>query len=70
MNQPFRDDLSEFTDSEGIVLLIAEGSGDTTVRPTDPRLREEIERRLHRQQTPPQQSPGDVPQPEEGPPSA
>ncbi len=63
-------DRNEFTDSEGVVLLIAEGPGDPTVRPIDPRRREEIERRMRRWQAPPQQPPDDSAKLENRPPSA
>lgn len=70
MTQPLWKDENEFTDSEGVILLIAEGPGDNTVRPLDPRLREEIEQRMRRWQTPPQQSADDAPKPDNGPPFA
>jgi hypothetical protein len=70
MSHPLWKDQNEFTDSEGVVLLIAEGPGDPTVRPIDPRRREEIERRMRGWRTPPQQPPGDTAKPENGPPSA
>lgn len=70
MSQPEKKHEDGFTDSADCELIIIEGGGDTTVRPTDPRLREEIERRMRRWQTPPQQPPDDAPPSENGPPSA
>lgn len=67
MSHPIWKDQNEFTDSAGVVLLIAEGPGDPTVRPLDPARREEIERRMRRWQTPPQQPPAGDSKPENGP---
>jgi hypothetical protein len=44
MNQPQREPDVPIFDSSDTVLLIVDGGGDTTVRPTDPQLREQIER--------------------------
>lgn len=70
MSHPLWKDENEFTDSEGVILLIAEGPGDNTIRPTDPHRREEIERRMRYGQTPPQQPPSDAPKSDNGLPSA
>lgn len=69
MSHPLWKDQNESTDSQGVVLLIAEGGGDPTVRPVDPHRREEIERRMRRWQTPSEQPPGDTAKPENGSPS-
>ncbi len=70
MSHPLWKNQDEFTDSEGVILLIADREGDPTVRPIDPCLREEIEQRMRRWQTPPQEPPADAPPSENGPPSA
>jgi hypothetical protein len=70
MSPPEKNKESGFTDSIGCELIIIEGGGDTTVRPTDPRLREEIERRMHRWRMLPPQPPSDESKPESAPPSA
>jgi hypothetical protein len=69
MSQPEKKQEIGFTDSVGCELIIIEGGGDTTVRPTDPRLREEIERRMRQWQDWKQQHPSDA-KPENGSPSA
>lgn len=69
MSQPEQANEMGFTDSAGCELIIIEGGGDTTIRPTDPRLREDIERRMRQWQAGCNPPPGEAPNPEQGPPS-
>lgn len=69
MNPSSEKDRREYTDSEGSILIVLEKGGDPTVRPMDPKRREELERRMRRWQMLREQFPTDATKPEDKPPS-